>query len=266
MEPPTYTHGHDEAVLRSHRWRTAENSAAYLLPHLRPGQRLLDVGSGPGTLTADLAERVAPGPVTAVEIDEAAAALTRQGLAERGVEGEVRVADAHALPFEDGSFDVVHAHQTLQHVADPVRVLRELRRVCAPGGVVAARDSDYPAFAWFPEVPELDEWLALYLRVARSDGGEPSAGRRLRSWALEAGFTDVAGSSTTWCFASADEVAWWGGLWADRVQGTRVGARAVELGLTDRDGLRRIADGWRRWAAAPDAWFSSLHGEVLCRG
>ena len=46
--PDIYTHGHQEAVLRSHRWRTAENSAAYLVPHLRPGYRLLDVGCGPG--------------------------------------------------------------------------------------------------------------------------------------------------------------------------------------------------------------------------
>ena len=54
-----YTHGHSESVLRSHRNRTAANSAAYLLPHLHPGQRLLDVGSGPGTITADLAGLVA---------------------------------------------------------------------------------------------------------------------------------------------------------------------------------------------------------------
>ena len=68
----TYTHGHAESVLRSHRTRTAENSAAYLLPHLRAGLSLLDIGSGPGTITVDLAERVAPGPVTAVEVTEAA--------------------------------------------------------------------------------------------------------------------------------------------------------------------------------------------------
>ena len=58
----TYTHGHAEPVLQSHRWRTAENSAAYLLPVLRPGLDLLDVGCGPGTITVDLAARVAPGP------------------------------------------------------------------------------------------------------------------------------------------------------------------------------------------------------------
>ena len=64
----TYTHGHADPVLQSHRWRTAENSAAYLLPSLRPGLDLLDVGCGTGTITVDLAERVAPGRVLAVDL------------------------------------------------------------------------------------------------------------------------------------------------------------------------------------------------------
>src|SRR5216683_7186287 len=63
-----YTHGHSDAVLRSHRWRTAANSAAYLVPHLRPGMSLLDVGCGPGTLTVDLARLVAPGEVLGIDV------------------------------------------------------------------------------------------------------------------------------------------------------------------------------------------------------
>src|SRR5437762_7380150 len=146
-----YTHGHHESVLRSHRWRTAENSAAYLLPHLTPGMSLLDVGCGPGTITVDLATRVAPGRVTAVEISSEVLELARAEAGSRG-QGNIDfgVADIHALDFADGTFDVVHAHQVLQHVGDPDRALRELRRVCRPGGIVAARDSVYAALPWFP--------------------------------------------------------------------------------------------------------------------
>jgi ubiquinone/menaquinone biosynthesis C-methylase UbiE len=57
----TYLHGHHDSVLRSHRWRTAENSAGYLLGHLRPGMHVLDVGCGPGTITVDLAASVPEG-------------------------------------------------------------------------------------------------------------------------------------------------------------------------------------------------------------
>jgi ubiquinone/menaquinone biosynthesis C-methylase UbiE len=62
-----YTHGHHESVLRSHRWRTVENSAAYLVPFLRPGLDLLDVGCGPGSITQDFATRVAPGRVCGLD-------------------------------------------------------------------------------------------------------------------------------------------------------------------------------------------------------
>ncbi|HEX4218534.1 MAG TPA: methyltransferase domain-containing protein, partial [Acidimicrobiales bacterium] len=149
-----YTHGHHESVLRSHTWRTAENSAAYLLDHVVPGTALLDVGCGPGTITIDLAKRVAPGPV--VGIDASAPVLEK---AARRAEEEActnvtfRVGDVTHLELEDGSFDVVHAHQVLQHLPDPVAALREMRRVCRPGGIVAARDADYAAMTWFPEDP-----------------------------------------------------------------------------------------------------------------
>ncbi len=93
----------------------------------------------------------------------------------------------HALELPAASFDVVHAHQVLQHVADPVAALREMARVTRPGGVVAVRDSDYAAFAWYPRLPGLDRWLALYEDAARANGGEPDAGRRLLAWAHAAG-------------------------------------------------------------------------------
>ncbi|MFG1946906.1 class I SAM-dependent methyltransferase [Nonomuraea sp. NPDC048826] len=259
-----YTHGHHESVLRSHRWRTAANSAAYLLPALRPEATLLDVGSGPGTITADLAGLVSR--VTATEVSEEALGLARAELTARGVaNADFAVADVHALPFPDGSFDVVHAHQVLQHVGDPVQALREMRRVARPGGVVAARDSDYAAFVWYPRVPALDDWMALYQKVARGNGGEPDAGRRLLSWARAAGFTDVTATSSTWCYASPEDRAWWGGMWADRVLRSAMAEQALATGAATADDLRRISEGWWEWAADGDGWLSILHGEILCR-
>ncbi|MEU9008916.1 methyltransferase domain-containing protein [Streptomyces sp. NPDC048479] len=265
-ETAVYTHGHHESVLRSHRWRTAANSAAYLIGELRPGLDLLDVGCGPGTITADLAELVAPGRVTAVDAAEDVLHQAREAAVGRGLD-QVRfaVADVHALDFPDNSFDVVHAHQVLQHVGDPVRALREMRRVCRPGGIVAARDSDYGAFTWFPEVPALDGWRSLYQRVARANGGEPDAGRRLLSWARAAGFTDITATAATWCFATPEERAWWSGLWADRTTASVYAKLAVDGGHATAEQLAAIADAWREWGGEDDAWFMVPHGEVLCR-
>jgi SAM-dependent methyltransferase len=261
-----YTHGHHESVLRSHRWRTADNSAGYLLPYLRAGMSLLDVGCGPGTLTADLAARVAPGRVTAVEPGEPALDLARAEVARRGLDTvDFVAADVHALRFAGDSFDVVHAHQVLQHVADPVRALREMRRVCRPGGIVAARDSDYAAFAWFPAVPALDEWLALYRRAARANGGEPDAGRRLLSWARAAGFTEITATASVWCFATEADRRWWGGMWAERILDSDLARQLLATGAATPDDLHRIAAGWRQWADAEDGWLAVPHGEVICR-
>jgi SAM-dependent methyltransferase len=164
------------------------------------------------------------------------------------------------------SFDlVVHAHQVLQPHAHPVRALEERRRVCRPGGLVAARDADYAAMTWYPEVPALDDWLDTYRRVARASGGEPDAGRRLLGWAREAGFEDVTASAGVWCFATAEERAWWSESWADRTVASSYARLAVDGGHADAAGLARIAEGWREWGAAAGAWFAVLHGEVLCR-
>jgi SAM-dependent methyltransferase len=261
MPTNVYIHGHHETVLRSHRWRTAENSAAYLLPVLTDSMHLLDVGAGPATVTRDLAGRVAR--VTALEVTEEAVAVAREGL--RGVgNAEVTAGDVHELPFEDDTFDVVHAHQVLQHVADPVLALREMDRVCKPGGYIAARDSDYAAFTWYPAVPELDDWQDLYHRIARGNGGEPDAGRRLLSWAREAGLRDVVATSSTWCFASDEDRAWWGGMWADRILVSEMARQALASGVPQAE-LERLSAGWRRWSEQPDGWMSLLHGEVLAR-
>ena|ERR1700728_369404 len=261
---PLYTHGHHESVLRSHRWRTAQNSAGYLLTHLRVGASILDVGCGPGTITADLARRVAPGPVVGIDRSEEAIAGARD-LLDGSLQLSFEIGDLFSMHFADRSFDVVHAHQVLQHVEDPVGALGELSRVCRPDGLLAIRDGDYASTIWYPEYPELDRWLDLYRRTARANGGEPDAGRRLAAWARAAGCTDIATSASVWCFATPDDRRWWAETWAERITVTQLSDRIRELKLADQDELEAIGRAWLRWADEPDGWFSITHGEVLCR-
>lgn len=257
-----YTHGHHQSVLKSHRWRTIENSAAHLVPRLTPEDELLDIGCGPGTLTCDLAERVRR--VTAVEPTEEALDLCRAEAERRGVSTiDFVVADVHDLSFDDNSFDVVHAHQVLQHVADPVLALTQMRRVCRPGGTVSVRESDYHGFVWYPESASLTRWMELYQRIARSNGGEPDAGRMLLAWANEVGFTDVTYTSSTWCHATPAERDHWGGMWAERVLESKLAEQALAGGFADRAELEDISAAWLDWAANPDATISLVHGEIL---
>lgn len=260
MSVHRYLHGHHESVLRAHGWRTAANSAAYLLPHLHPDMALLDVGAGPGTITAEFATLV--DRVVATEIDETTLDRTRAGVTAPNV--EFVVADVHALPFPDDSFDIVHAHQVLQHVADPVQALRDMRRVCRPDGLIAVRDVDYSAISVHPRTRELTYWLELYRTLARADGGDPDAGPKLLGWARAAGCSEVMPSASVWCFATPEDRAYWGGTWADRIQHSRFAARAVEHGV-DPATLVGIAEAWRDWSANSDGCITLTHGEILAR-
>jgi 2-polyprenyl-3-methyl-5-hydroxy-6-metoxy-1,4-benzoquinol methylase len=259
-----YTHGHADAVLRSHRWRTAQNSAAYLLPALRPGMSVLDVGCGPGTLTADLATRVAPGATVGIDLEPAVIAEASNLAVERAIPTlTFETADLHSVGRPPAGYDVVHAHQVLQHVADPVAALRSMAALLAPGGLVAARDADYSAMTWWPAEPSLDRWLEIYRGVTRRNGAECDAGRRLLHWARQAGFQRVEYSTSNWTYTTPADLHWWCDLWAERVVATRFADQAVEFGLSDRDELSSISAAWRSWGSQEDAVFVVPHGEII---
>lgn len=262
----TYIHGHAPSVLASHGARTAVNSAAYLLPHLRPGMRILDVGCGPGTITLDLAEAVgADGLVVGLEPVEGPLVAAREQAAARGDQRtQFVVGDVHdlAAALGDERFDVVHAHQVLQHLGDPVGALRAMAAVCRPGGLIAARDVDYETMTWHPASPGLDDWLATYRAVAREAGGEPDAGRRLLGWALEAGLQEPQVGSSTWTYGTDEARRWWGEGWAARVMDSTFAQQcdASGLPLARREAMRGA---WLEWSRRPDGWFVMVHGELL---
>lgn len=150
-------------------------------------------------------------------------------------------------------------------MADPARALSEMRRVTAEGGIVAARDSDYSGFMWYPRLPELDHWMSLYQAAARANGGDPDAGRRLLALARRAGFTRITSTASVWCFATADDRSWWGGMWSERIVESDLARQLVDSHLATLADLRAIAAAWIRWASDEDGWFAVPHGEIVCQ-
>ena len=266
-----YTHGHQESVLRSHRWRTAGNSAAYLLPELRPGADLLDIGCGPGTLTVDLAARVAPGRVLGVDVAADAVDSAREHAAsvagpEVAAPVEFATGDFRTMGLAPGSFDIVHAHQVLQHLREPVEALAAMAALARPdGGIVAARDADYSAMSWAPADERLDRWASLYQAVTARNGADADAGRHLPRWARLAGLRDVAYTTSTWTFATPADRAWWSDTWAERIVASSLADQALEARLATPADLADIAAGWRAWAEDVDAVFTVVHGEIVAR-
>jgi ubiquinone/menaquinone biosynthesis C-methylase UbiE len=259
-----YLHGHTSAVLQAHSARTVETSFGYGRHLLRPGMDVLDLGCGPGSITVGIAGRVAPGRVVAIDRDAGVLATAGTAARQAGLTNiEFAVMDAYHLDVPDESVDLSHAHQVLQHLADPVAALVEMARVTRPGGVVAARDADYAGWIWHPADPLLDRWLELYRSLARSAGGEPDAGRHLLAWVHAAGLRDVRASSSTWTYSTGAGAEWWGGLWAERILSSGVADQAIATGAATRAELEEISRAWLAWSVHPDAWLAIPHGEVL---
>jgi SAM-dependent methyltransferase len=262
--PETYGHGHAPAVVRQHAQRMAEEAAAFLLPELRPGMRLLDVGCGPGSITRGLAERVAPGRVVGLDLSWDALDIARGEAAARGLENlDYHVGSVYELPFPDACFDVAYAHQVLQHLGERSAALSEMLRVVRPGGLVAVRDVDWGTVAYWPRDPWIDRFIEMHQRTWYRNGGEPQLGRQLRALFHGTAAVDVRITASVWCYATRGDTTQWGESYADRLLTSPMGARPVEYHYASRADIEAMASAFRAWASHPDAFWVFTHVAAL---
>lgn len=249
-----YTPGYTADASRFMAKRRAGTHAAFFLPHLRPGMDLLDCGCGPGTITIDLAEAVAPGRVVGLDIEESQLALARTRAAERGVRNtEFKAGSIYELPFADGTFGAVFAHALFEHLSNPVRALREIRRVLKAGGVAGVCSPDWGGFLMAPSTPVLERAVAFYKEIQERNGGDPYVGRRLGALALEAGFSRIKLTASYECYEDLRAIA---ELLARRIEVSPTIEGTATLERADASQIAEMARALRTWSAHPDAFFA----------
>ncbi len=261
-----YTMGYSEEFLQLLDRRSAETHAAYLLPHLKPGFRVLDFGCGPGTVTVGLAQAVEPGEVHGIDMEESQIGMARSAAAAGGHDNATfHAGDVTDLPFEDDSFDAAHCHAVLMHVPDTAATLAEVKRVLKPGGIVGCREMFVSSSFLEPGSEDTDAAWQTFGRLLAGNGGHPAMGKELKSTFLEAGFTDIQTGASFDFFGTTEDVAFFHGFIIDWFYSPQVKAAVTKFGLATSEQF----DGWRqdldRWKSEPGACGAIAFGEVVAR-
>jgi ubiquinone/menaquinone biosynthesis C-methylase UbiE len=258
-----YTYGQSKVVTRALGQRTVTSHAAFFIPYLRPGMSLLDCGCGPGSITLGFAEIVAPGNVVGVDLAENQLELARLNAREQGLPNlRFEIANVYDLPLADNSFDAVFSHAVVEHLGDPLKALKEMRRVLKPGGVFGMRDADRAGEIFWPLNPVLANVLDMWNRLLKHNGADPFFGRRLRSLLNKLGLVRVEASASYECHGATESVqviadiaaGYFSGSFADQV---------IELGWLDRPEIDRVNAAWKEWGENPDAFWARSWCEAV---
>lgn len=204
-EQAYYKKGFHKSVADTHAGRTVENSSKFTLSVLKPGFKVLDVGSGPGTITVDFAQRYLTkngGFIIGIEptqelIDQADAYIKEVAPEVKNV--KFQLGSVYKIPFDNDTFDLVHAHQVLVHLQDPILALQEMKRVTKPGGFVCVKDGDLESSIITPEKYEPLKQSRL-LKAKNSNSTDIRGGRKLRERAIRAGYEpeNIVSSLSYW--------------------------------------------------------------------
>ena len=188
MEKATYIHGTESAEQARLRLLNDLTNKPFIdFLELEETSSVLEVGSGLGILAGGVARVAARGEVYGVEYSPdqlAQAEVSAPNL--HLVQG-----DAHELEFEDDRFDVVYCRYVLEHVADPLQVLKEMRRVLKPGGKVFVQENNILVNTFYPECPRFDRLWRQFALLQEQLGGDALIGKKLLPLLKHAGFVEI---------------------------------------------------------------------------
>lgn len=272
---PGYLMGHG-VTTKTHEMRTVHNTAAFVLPHIKPTDRILDLGCGPGTITVGFAEFVPEGSVIGADLSDQVLEKARQTWANKKAQqsettkvGSVEFVKGNmlqGLPFEDESFDVVYLSQVLVHLVsandEHNTALKEIRRVLRTGGFVASSDS--ASQAYYPYTEELERLWAKPLRDVV--GRTPYfGGAAVRKWMREAGFearkVKIGGSANIQ--ATKEDCAQYAESFAGRLaEGQPFRANFIKSGIPEQE-VDEAIKYLKLWGESEDAYFGGLNTETM---
>jgi len=276
--PNKYMQGYSHSTIATHRARTADSDAAFLLPYIKKADRILDVGCGPGTMTTSLAKYASSGSITGIDIS-LPIILEAQQLADDtsiSTDGPASVkfeqADVtESLPFPDDHFDIIFASQVFGHFVSQDRVLRallDIKRVLKPGGIVATRDGAAQHF--YPQSLDLDQ---LWVRNSTRDiqqGSQSSSDLvgttmprifHLAGFDSDGGKVRIGGGATV--YQGADARQWLAARDLGQMkEGDAFRQTWLDARITEEE-IEEAVAAVKQWAATDNAWYGCLQFEML---
>ena len=261
---PDYTMGYSQEMLETQLRATAENSAAHLLPYLRPGLRVLDFGCGPGTISVGLARAVAPGEMHGVDMEESLIEMARSLAASWGQDNAMfHVGDVTDLEFEDSFFDVAHCRSVLMHVPDTAAVLSEVKRVLKPGGIIACREMICDSAFTYPDFGIMERSWDMFSDLVAADDGHPQMGKDLKGHILEAGFVNIRMNASFSVYNSPGEIASIYRLINQWLLSPEVAEAAIKYGASSESLVNNLQVAYDKWKEHPGALFTFAYGEAI---
>jgi ubiquinone/menaquinone biosynthesis C-methylase UbiE len=271
MSDDSYVHGtHPEEQARLTRLNVLLNQGSLRELAARPGERMLDVGSGLGQFARAVAEITGIKAIGVERSEQQIAESARQARA-AGQEHllELRRGDAADLPLEDeewATFDIAHARFLLEHVREPLEIVKSMVRAVRPGGRIVLEDDDHDVLRLWPEPPGVDSVWKAYMRTYDRAGNDPIVGRRLVKLLHDAG---AKPRRNTWIFFGACAGHADFDLYVENLAIILEQAEnAIVATGVARDDIFAAAAALRAWKKRPDAafWFAMSWAEGVRPG